>query len=381
LATLTTQTIFHKARALRPGDPVAAIAPAGPFDRESFEAGLAIIAERYRVQYDPSIFHRDRYLAGDDARRLAELRAALASAEVKAIFCVRGGYGTMRLLPELERTPTDAARRATPAVAEKADVDASLAGRGTSSSHAGGPHVGAAADTGHAASLHVRNARRLRAGTADANIGAAQAATSGAASQAIIGFSDITALHQWRQSHGLVSIHGPVLTQLGRLGRATSERLFSLLESDAPAAPLRGTATFVEGIAEGPLLGGNLSMFTRLLGTPFMPNLEGAILVFEDVGERPYRLDRMWTHLDLAGVFRQTKGIVLGSFTHCEERDASYSSQDVLRDLAVATGLPCATGFPIGHGDVNEPVPLGVRVRLDATTAQLTFLEAAVSEE
>jgi muramoyltetrapeptide carboxypeptidase len=201
------------------------------------------------------------------------------------------------------------------------------------------------------------------------------------ANQSIIGFSDITALHQWRQSHGLMSIHGPVLTQLGRLGRPTSERLFALLESDAPCAPLRGTTAFVEGTAEGPLLGGNLSMFTRLLGTPFMPNLEGAILFFEDVGERPYRLDRMWTHLELAGVFSQVKGIALGSFTHCEERDANYSSQDVLRDLAVATGLPCATGFPIGHGDVNEPVPLGVRVRLDATTAQLTFLESAASEE
>jgi len=304
--TLATQTIFHKAHILFPGDPVAVIAPAGPFDRESFDAGLAIISERYRVQYDPGIFERYRYLAGDDARRLAELSDALASPEVKAIFCARGGYGTMRLLQKL--------------AAPKAN-------------------------------------------------------------QSIIGFSDITALHQWRQSHGLMSIHGPVLTQLGRLGHPTSERLFALLESDAPAAPLLGTTAFVEGTAEGPLLGGNLSMFTRLLGTPFMPNLEGAILFFEDVGERPYRLDRMWTHLELAGVFSQVKGIALGSFTHCEERDANYSSQDVLRDLAVATGLPCATGFPIGHGDVNEPVPLGVRVRLDATTAQLTFLESAASKE
>ena len=199
--------------------------------------------------------------------------------------------------------------------------------------------------------------------------------------QPIIGFSDITALHQWRQTQGFVSIHGPVLTQLGRLGRSTSERLFSLLESDAPAKPLQGTGAFVEGIAEGPLLGGNLSVFTRLVGTPFMPPLEGAVLLLEDVGERPYRLDRMWTHLELAGVFHKVSGIALGSFTHCEERDATYSSQDVLRELAVATGLPCATGFPIGHGDINEPVPLGVRVRLDATTAQLSFLESAVSEQ
>jgi muramoyltetrapeptide carboxypeptidase len=194
----------------------------------------------------------------------------------------------------------------------------------------------------------------------------------------LIGFSDITALHQWRQRNTFISIHGPVLTQLGRLPRATSERLFSLLESGAPAQPLEGKTPLVEGTAEGVLLGGNLSVFTRLLGTPFMPNLEGAILVLEDVGERPYRLDRMWTHLQLAGVFRQVAGIVLGSFTGCEERNESYTSDDVLRELAVATGLPCAAGFPIGHGDANEPVPLGVRVRLDATAARLTFLEPAV---
>jgi muramoyltetrapeptide carboxypeptidase len=184
----------------------------------------------------------------------------------------------------------------------------------------------------------------------------------------------------WRQQHGFISIHGPVLTQLGRLGKATSERLFSLLESEAPAPPLQGTTTFVYGVAEGPLLGGNLSVFTRLIGTPFMPRLDGAILLLEDVGERPYRLDRMWTHLQLAGVFRKVAGIALGTFTGCEERDESYTSQDVLRELAVATGLPCLVGLPVGHGDVNEPVPLGVRVRLDANAGEITFLEAAVSK-
>jgi len=201
------------------------------------------------------------------------------------------------------------------------------------------------------------------------------------AGRPIVGFSDITALHQWQQSHGLISIHGPVLTQLGRLGRATRERLFSLLESSSPAQPLQGSATFVEGTAEGPLLGGNLSVFTRLLGTPFMPNLDGAVLLLEDVGERPYRLDRMWTHLELAGVFRRVSGLALGSFTQCEERDVTYTSEELLRELAAATGLPCVAGFPIGHGDVNEPVPLGVRVRLDGAASRLTFLESAVSEQ
>jgi muramoyltetrapeptide carboxypeptidase len=195
----------------------------------------------------------------------------------------------------------------------------------------------------------------------------------------LVGFSDITALHLWLQAHGRISIHGPVLTQLPRLAPATRARLFELLESARPAAPLEGMATYVGGTAEGPLLGGNLSVFTRLLGTPFMPPLDGAVLLLEDQGERPYRLDRMWTHLQLAGVFARVAGIALGSFTACEEPDASYSSAEVLRELTASTGLPCAAGFPVGHGDVNEPVPLGVRVRLDADAARLTFLEPAVS--
>jgi muramoyltetrapeptide carboxypeptidase len=195
----------------------------------------------------------------------------------------------------------------------------------------------------------------------------------------LVGFSDITALHLWLQSHGRISVHGPVLTQLGRLPAGTRERLFSVLEATSPAPALSGTLTYVGGVAEGPLLGGNLSVVTRVLGTPFMPALDGAVLLLEDQGERPYRLDRMWTHLQLAGVFDRVRGIVLGSFTGCEERDASYSSAEVLHELALATGLPCAAGFPIGHGDVNEPVPLGVRVRLDADARSLTFLEAAVA--
>ena len=197
------------------------------------------------------------------------------------------------------------------------------------------------------------------------------------AAKPVVGFSDIVALHQLLQRHGLVSIHGPVLTQLGRLDASAATRLFELLESTAPAAALTGTETYVEGTAEGPLLGGNLAVLTRLLGTPYLAPLEGAVLLLEDVGERPYRLDRMWTHLALAGVFRQVRGIVLGEFIGCEEKNADFSSAEVLRELAADTGLPCAAGFPIGHGEHNEAVPLGTRVRLDAANRRLTFLESA----
>jgi muramoyltetrapeptide carboxypeptidase len=289
--------------ALRPGDPVVAIAPAGPFDRASFEAGLEIIGRRYRVHYDPGMLARHRYLAGNDERRLGELASALADSGPRAVFCARGGYGMMRLLRGLEGI----------AVAPKP----------------------------------------------------------------VIGFSDITVLHQLLQRQRLVSIHGPVITQLSRLDARAHERLFELLESAAPAAELTGEETYVAGTAEGPLLGGNLSVLTRLLGTPFLAPLEGAVLLLEDIGERPYRLDRMWTHLTLAGVFRQVRGIVLGAFTGCEDKDADYASADVLRELATETGLPCAAGFPVGHGAQNLPVALGVRVRLDAGARRLTFLESA----
>jgi len=298
---------FQPPPALHPRDRVAVIAPASAFDRPSFEAGLALIGERYRAGYGPGVFERHRYLAGDDARRLGELTAALGDPDVRAVFCARGGYGAMRLLARL-----------------------------AAASPPGPPKL-------------------------------------------LVGFSDITSLHLWLQTLGRISVHGPVLTQLARLPPATCERLFSVLESTSPAPALKGALTCVGGVAEGPLLGGNLSVVTRLIGTPFMPRLDGAILLLEDQGERPYRLDRMWTHLQLAGVFDRVRGIVLGSFTGCEEKDAPYSSTEVLRELARATGLPCAAGFPIGHGERNEPVPLGVRVRLDADARSLSFLEAAVA--
>ena len=288
--------------ALRPGDPVAIVAPAGPFDRESFEAGLALVKARYDARFSDDIFARHRYLAGDDARRGAELNAAFSEPEIKAVFTARGGYGSMRLLPGLKL---------------------------------GTPRV-------------------------------------------FVGFSDVTAVHGALQAHGVRSLHAPVLTQLGKQPPGCVERLFSLLESPLPAGPLHSGRTVIAGIAEGPLVGGNLSVLTRLLGTRFMPPLRGSVLLLEDVGERPYRLDRMWTHLALAGAFEGLAGILLGDFTACDERDADYGSADVLLSLALQTGLPCAAGFAIGHGAINLPVPLGARVRLDATKGRLEFLEALV---
>lgn len=290
--------LFRPVPKLKRGAEVAVIAPAGPFDKASFEKGLERLAERYQPQFTPGIFSSHRYLAGDDARRLAELRAAFAQ---PAVFCARGGYGVHRLLPSLE--------------------------------------------------------------------------LSELAPQALIGFSDITALHAVYGLAGFRSLHAPVLTQLGKQAPEIVERLFRLLESNAPAEPLKGQGAIGHGTAEGPLLGGNLSVLTRLIGTPFMPRLDGCVLLLEDVGERPYRLDRMFMHLKLSGVLERVKGFALGELTGCEEKGANYGPLDVLSELIAPLGKPCVFGLPIGHGEVNEPVVLGARVRLDTATRTLESLE------
>ncbi len=281
---------------LRQGDRVAVVAPAGPFDRESFDKGLAVLASRYTPVFDDTLFEAHRYLAGTDASRGSQLQRALDDHSIRGVFAARGGYGAMRLLPLNFTTP-----------------------------------------------------------------------------KIIAGFSDITALHLAAQKHGWQSLHAPVLTQLGKQPAEVVERMFATLEGRA-VAPLSGTRTVKTGFAHGPLIGGNFSVLTRLIGTPFLPSLHGAVLLIEDVGERPYRLDRMWQHLKLAGQLHGVAGIVFGEFTGCEEKDAPYTSGDVLDELAAELGVPCAAGFDIGHGVVNQPVMLGAEVRLDATAKTLEFV-------
>jgi muramoyltetrapeptide carboxypeptidase len=301
---------FVRPPRLTPGDRVAVVAPAGPLDRDSFEAGLRILGKRYDVAWDASLLSRTRYLAGDDGRRGGELAAALADPGIRGIVAARGGYGSMRVLPRV---------------------------------WPGG-------------------------------------ANGGPVAKMLVGFSDITALHAAVQTAGRVSVHGPVVTQLATQPSGIVERFFAILEdATAPPPPVAGTP-MVGGVVEGPLLGGNLSIVTRLLGTPWLPDLTGAVLLLEDVGERPYRIDRMWTHLGLAGVFERVAGLALGDFTDCEDPDGGFTLRDVLYDLVRETRLPCVGFLPIGHDAINVPVPLGTRVRLDGGAGALSFLEPAVAD-
>jgi muramoyltetrapeptide carboxypeptidase len=199
----------------------------------------------------------------------------------------------------------------------------------------------------------------------------------------VVGFSDGTVLLALAARAGVASLHGPVVTQLAGLPAEDHAALFALLESPDPSVLLEGLSPLRSGSAEGPLLGGNLEVFSRLLGTPYLPDLDGAILLLEEVGERPYRVDRLLTHLELAGVFDRVAAVVFGDLVGCEEpadsRVASPSAEAVVKERLGRLDVPVALGAPIGHGSRNVALPYGVQVRLDADAGTLVALEAAVS--
>jgi muramoyltetrapeptide carboxypeptidase len=292
---------------LRAGDVVRVIAPGSPFEVAAFETGLEVLHGRFglRTRVRDDITARHGYLAGDDRRRLAEWDEAVADPEARAIFCARGGYGAMRLLPHLDPAPLLAAPKL------------------------------------------------------------------------LVGFSDVTALHALLHLAGLATVHGPVVTQLGRAPADAVDHLWALLSGrpvpprgwtgPAPGSGLVGGATVVPGRASGPLLGGSLAMLAHLCGTPFFPPLDGAILALEDVGERPYRLDRYLTQLRLSGVLDRVAGVAVGQLTGCDDGDGS--AVETMRGLIGELGVPAVVGFPFGHEDRNLALPLGPRATLVAPGA------------
>ncbi len=287
------------AKPVEKGATVAVVAPSGPFDLESFEAGLAWLRTRYEVRVDEEdIKSRHGFLAGPDGRRLRELRDAIMDPEVSAIIAARGGYGATRLLPDLDM------------------------GR-----------------------------------VADAN-------------KLIVGFSDITALHALWARAGVRSIHAPMVTGLGKASDAAREHWAGVLEGTVTPGPW-DVEMISGGEAEGPLLGGNLAVLGALLGTPYELPVDGAILLLEDVGERPYRLDRLLTSLHHATWLERCAGVVLGGFTEGKPGPDGVTPEQVLEERLGHLGVPVARGLPVGHMDENEPILLGVKARLTNGTLEL----------
>jgi muramoyltetrapeptide carboxypeptidase len=185
-----------------------------------------------------------------------------------------------------------------------------------------------------------------------------------------IGFSDISALHWvFYKGCGLATYHGPVATSLPDAESATWDAMASALCSQQ-AIHLKGVHAVRSGRVSGPVVGGNLSTLTHLLGTPYAPRFSGCILLLEDTNEPVYKIDRMLSQMRLSGCSDGLSGLVLGSFTEC---GSAPSVLEVVTDVFDGWRMPIVAGVDVGHGPVNLTVPLGTTGVLDAAARTLVF--------
>ncbi len=255
------------------------------------------------------VLDRYSYFAATDADRISDFNAALRNDSIDAIWCLRGGYGVMRILEHLDY---DAMRK------------------------------------------HPKP---------------------------IMGYSDISALHAAvGRACEIVSYHSPnARTPLTAFARESFERALLRGVDSCGVAPR--ARTIRGGVARGRLAGGNLSLISSLAGTPYLPDLDGAILVVEDTNEGLYRVDRMLTQLALAGELAGLAGIAFGYCTSCGADESpgdtrlSRTLDDLLAEFASALNIPCIVGIPMGHVDDQWTIPLGAAATLDADSLTLSVEE------
>jgi len=201
----------------------------------------------------------------------------------------------------------------------------------------------------------------------------------------IVGFSDATALLSWAYQAGVRGIHGPMIEQLGDLADGDVAHLIAMLTDPTPMGVRPWSlAAHGGGVHRGPLVAANLTLASVLVGTPWQLPLDGAIALFEEVGEKPYELDRYLTQLLLTGQLAAPAAFVIGDLTRCTDPNASAGEADQLALAAVlerlrTTGSPVAVGAPVGHGTRNEAVPFGAIAALDLDRGTLEITEGAVS--
>lgn len=309
---------------LERGSRVALIAPAGPLlERDDLVRAQELCrALGYEPVPGEHALARLGYLAGSDEERLADLNGAFRDDSIDAVWCLRGGYGVTRLL-------------------DRIDFDAL--------------------------------ARRPRA---------------------VIGFSDITALlAAVTRRAGIVAFHAPpARTSMPAFTRRHFTRVLTVAEPAGVLEPLPQPAdvlvpqenrvvTIRGGVAEGALAGGNLTLLQCLIGTPHFPDLDGALLVLEEVDEDLYRIDRILAHLRMAGLLAGVRGVLAGRFTGLERSTGSgaFGLDEVLDHYFGPLGIPAVHGLPVGHIDDQWTLPLGVRARFDADAGTVALMEGAVS--
>jgi len=200
----------------------------------------------------------------------------------------------------------------------------------------------------------------------------------------LIGSSDITLLlNHLRQRFGLVTFHGPMVApNFGKQSSPLTETWFGKILVEARGEgpfPMEGVKGLRGGRAEGPLVGGCLTMLCSTLGTPYEIQTDGAVLLLEDINEAPYRIDRMLMQLKAASKFKNAKGVIFGRMPGCQSSpQSSYVLEEVISDVMADQPIPILYGFPAGHGGEQVTLPLGLPVRMDGTDPVLTLLESAV---
>ena len=290
---------------LIPGDTIAVVAPSSaPHKPERLAHGLAELEQTgFRLDWHPTQLSQRAYLAGSDRERAAMLNRAITHPQAKAIMCIRGGYGALRILDQIDY----AAARQHPKL--------------------------------------------------------------------LIGFSDATALHLALYTRaGWRGLSGPVVVDFAESKPGMRARFLAMARGMLPP-PVRTLRTLRPGTAQGPLLGGNLSMVARLVGTPYLPDLEGAILVLEEVNEAPYRIDALLAQLRLADILCELGGAVLGAFTGWESqhRHSTLTPEEIVEDYFGEAPYPVAMGLRYGHFADRNILPIGTRATLDATQHRSTL--------
>jgi len=294
---------------LRKGQKIGIVALAGPVEENRVQTGMkSIIEAGFEVELSPGIHERNGYFAGSSASRAKDLENFFKRSDISAIFCARGGFGSVQLLPLL---------------------------------HA---HV-------------IRSNPKI-----------------------FLGYSDISLLLSWmQQSSGVVTFHGPmVAVDFARgLSQRAADYFWPVLLGQKQEWKAKAQEALRPGKAEAPLIGGCLSALVTTLGTPYEIETQGRILFLEDVAEKPYRIERMLTHLQMAGKLDRLAGLILGDFVDCAD-DGERGLKEIFIDLFHRVPYPVLSGFPAGHGQENLLLPLGVKMSLDSEACELSLLDSPV---
>jgi muramoyltetrapeptide carboxypeptidase len=308
-----------KPKKLESGDLIGIISPASSPDKlEKIENGVKYLEKLgYRVKIGENVGKVHGYLAGTDDERLSDLHSMFKDKNVKAIFSIRGGYGSGRLLDKIDY------------------------------------------------GLIKKNPKIF------------------------VGYSDITSLQMAiLKKTGLITFAGPMLATdfSSAVNEFAEENFWSVITSSKKIGKLHNPReekfyALNSGRGEGPILGGNLAVLGSLMGTDYLPNLKNSILLLEDIGETPYRIDRLLNHLKLAKVFELVKGVILGRFVDCYEKDKSKETiklNEVIEHYFSGLKIPVLYSFSHGHIKENLTIPFGLTCKLNTSRGFVEILENAV---